>query len=273
MMRTILLLCVLLPSIAAWGAGAATATSAPTHAAAATTPVKVSAAAPDFSAVGQRLDAYVPGTVKGYAILILNRNGRLYTHYKGTVWPWTVMPLASASKLAAVATIMRLVDQGKLDLDVPVSRYLAGRIYWPAADTVTLRMLLDHTSGLPGLGPADQPPNPYPYCLGNQSGNLSLQQCAQRIALLPADASPGTTFNYGGADYQMAGYIATLAAGLDWDSLVHDALAVPLQMPSLTFQPDGGNPRIAGGPWPAPEITPTCCACCCRPAPMARRSS
>ena len=47
---------------------------------------------------------------------------------------------------------MRLVDAGRLDLDAPVRRYLP-RFSGGAQDQVTVRMLLDHTSGLRSYAP------------------------------------------------------------------------------------------------------------------------
>ena len=60
--------------------------------------------------------------------------------------------LASVSKPMAATGLMRLVDDGKIDLDAPANRYLPSpklRAYHGAAEDITVRRLADHTSGLP----------------------------------------------------------------------------------------------------------------------------
>ena len=54
--------------------------------------------------------------------------------------------------VATASSAMRLVDQGKLDLDAPVRRYLP-RFSGGLKNQVTVRMLLDHTSGLKSYVP------------------------------------------------------------------------------------------------------------------------
>ena len=208
----------------------------------------------DWSAVGTALDQFVStdsspasGQVSGYSFIIYDKNGILYQRAAGDHTQGTVDLLASASKLPAAAAIMTLVDQGKLDLDKPIASYLAeagNPINWPSdKSAITMRMLLSHTSGLPGLG--DNQPN----CLNNATGT-TLQQCAQQIANANlADPPPGSTFNYGGADYQVAGYVATLLAGApDWQTFFNQALVNRMGLATFTYGDPTTvtNPRIAG---------------------------
>ena len=64
----------------------------------------------------------------------------------------TPMLAASIGKTFVGATAASLADEGLVDLDAPISRWLAGRVWFerlPNHDTITLRHLLDHASGLP----------------------------------------------------------------------------------------------------------------------------
>jgi len=209
----------------------------------------------DWSALASALDAFVSsannppsGTVSGYSFLVFDRGGTVYTRAAGDHSLSTVEMLASASKLPSAAAILTLVDQGKLDLDTPIATYLgnAGNpITWPADKVaITMRMLLAHTSGLPGL--ADNQPN----CL-NQPTASTLQKCAQDIANATLMYPPGQEFNYGGADYQVAGYVATLISGAaNWQTFFNSAIAAPLGGISSYSYGDPSvvtNPRIAGG--------------------------
>lgn len=65
--------------------------------------------------------------------------------------PATVFNIGSISKVYAATAVMLLVDAGKVDLDAPVTRYLPEFIMDdPRYTQITVRMLLNHTSGMPG---------------------------------------------------------------------------------------------------------------------------
>jgi len=209
----------------------------------------------DWSKVSAALDGFVSsadtppsGTVGGYSFLLFDGSGTLYTRAGGDHSLATVEMLASASKLPSSAAILSLVDQGKLNLDTPIATYLhnAGDpITWPSDKAaITMRMLLAHTSGLPGLGDSQ------PSCL-NQPAAGTLQQCAQDVANATLVSQPGAEINYGGADYQVAGYLATLISGAaNWQSFFSTAIATPLGGVATYSYGDPtlvSNPRIAGG--------------------------
>jgi CubicO group peptidase (beta-lactamase class C family) len=207
----------------------------------------------DWTAVGAALDQFVTtdstppsGEVSGYSFILYNKTGILYQRAGGDQTVDSTQLLASASKMPASAAILTLVDQGKLDLDTPVAYYLqaAGNpISWPSDKAaITMRMLLDHTSGLPGLD--DNQPN----CLSSPT-STTLQQCAQQIANTKlANPPPGSTFDYGGADYQVAGYVATVISGdSSWQTFFDNAIVKPLALTSYNYGDPATitNPRIA----------------------------
>lgn len=201
--------------------------------------------------INSTLDGFVPNTVDGYSFVMVNKTGTLDSHAAGSVNLNDPVILASASKGPAMAAILTLVDQGKLNLDDTVSSILQNAnspVTWPLLkSTITLRMLMDHTSGLPGLTSVNQP-----ACINvtnlNAANSESMQQCVQDIANSVLDAVPGTAFIYGGADYQVAGYIATLVSGAStWQSFFQSALAQPLGASTLTYFAGQSNPRVSGG--------------------------
>ncbi|MDE0853318.1 MAG: serine hydrolase [Nevskia sp.] len=217
----------------------------------ATAPVRVY----DWSRLGSVLDGFVSsavdppsGSVAGYSFLLFDRSGVLLTRAAGDHSPSTPETLASATKLPSALAILTLVDQGRLNLDTPIASYLQGAgnpITWPGDKAaITMRMLLSHTSGLPGLGDGQ------PACL-NQPSTTTLRSCAQQIASTALVSAPGAEFNYGGADYQVAGYVATLIAGASsWQVFFNNAIAAPLGgIPSYSYGSPltVSNPRIGGG--------------------------
>lgn len=212
-------------------------------------PIEERAQGADWSALDSTLDGYLRsngGELSGYGFLLFGPNGELHRRVGGTQSDNAVLRIASASKVPSAAAILTLVDRGLLDLDRPVAQYIeaAGNpILWPPDKRfITMRMLLAHTSGMIGL--SDSQPN----CLDRLLG-LSLQQCAQIIAATPLLTPPGTAFNYGGADYQIAGYVATLIAGTDWHTFFANAIARPLNLRRFNYGDAATviNPRIAGG--------------------------
>ncbi len=190
----------------------------------------------DWSELESTLQAFVPGTLDGLTFLLLNGWEVLYAGAFGNQTLDSFLPIASSTKMPSAAAILTLVDEGKLDLDRPVGEYLSGRIDWPQDKaSITMRMLLNHTSGLRG-----DPP-----CLADQEGT-TLQECAQAIAYEPLDFEPGTKFAYGGGSFQMAGYVAEMLAGKPWTDFFEERLGAPLGLARFTCT-DTQNPRIAGG--------------------------
>ena len=184
--------------------------------------------------------------VRGYSFIVFDQDSTLLTCAGGNQGLDAVLPIASASKLPSAAAIMSLVDDGRLMLDLPVSLYLVGSgVNWPPdKSAITMRMLLAHTSGLPGLGAADA----QVACLDQISG-ITMQECVRQIAALPLVTTPGQAFNYGGADYQVAGFIASRVAGQSWQDFFSARIGAPLGLDVFSYGDPlrVSNPRVAGG--------------------------
>lgn len=198
---------------------------------------------PRFAEVDARLEALVQRHALPGAVLLVAQDGaQVYARAVGSYTLDQRMPIASASKWLSATVLARLVDQGRLDWDAPISRY--GPDVPADKRSLTVRQLFALTSGIPG---GDL--NSAVSCLGNRF--TTLEACARQILDLPLRASPGTTFDYGGHSMQVAGWIAEKATGEDWNRLFRRELAAPLGMVDTDFGllrgVDVGNPRIAGG--------------------------
>jgi len=108
-------------------------------------------------------DGIQKGIYPGAVVIIGRRDSLLYARgYGHFTWsPSSPVPrpdstlwdIASITKVVSTAaSALRLVDQGKLDLEAPVRRYLP-RFSGGPKNQVTVRMLLDHTSGLKSYVP------------------------------------------------------------------------------------------------------------------------
>ena len=194
----------------------------------------------DFSVVKQKIQNWVDsGYYTGASILVAKDDKVIYQQYFGNYHAGTVAYIASAGKWLAAATIAAVVDDGRLHWDDKVKKWLP-ECTGPKGEA-TLRQLLSHTAGYPDYQPAGKRPDNY----------QTLKESVAQIVGLPADTLPGTKFKYGGLAMQVAGRMAELATGKDWETLFQEKIAQPLHMQLTHFTPvdetPGHNPMIAGG--------------------------
>lgn len=168
----------------------------------------------------------------GASLLLVKDGSTIYEQSFGAYNRDTVVPIASGTKLLSACVIMTLVDEGRLALDDPVSRYLPE--FTDGKGKITLRQLLSHTSGL-----VDNHPS-----LGDDS--MTLEEFVRRIARLNLASEPGSTFHYGNLSFAVAGRVAEVASGKPWATLFEEKIKGPLHMEATTYG-DTQNPVIGGG--------------------------
>lgn len=169
--------------------------------------------------------------------LILIDNGAVQAEYYSesadAIDRNTVFATASLSKWIAALAMMKLVEQGKLDLDRPVEGYLS-RWQLPkgAFDSrgVTARRLLSHTAGLTdGLGFGD-------YRLDETLPTLEQELAAprasngQQATAIVVGIEPGTQFRYSGGGYLMLELLIEEISGESFESFVTREILQPLDM-------------------------------------------
>lgn len=139
--------------------------------------------------------------------------------------------IASMTKSISVTAIMTLVDEGKLNLDLPASTWLPEWKGTALANgaapsrAITLRDLMSHTSGLafPPRKPTD--------------GAQSLRGYAADLVKAPLAFEPGSAYEYG-FGITVAGRIAEIASGKPFDVFVQERILDPLRMKDTSFHPD-----------------------------------
>jgi CubicO group peptidase (beta-lactamase class C family) len=117
----------------------------------------------------------------------------------------TVFPINSCTKAFTGVAVMQLVEEGKLELSAPVSRYLDGL---PAAwQPVTIRQLLTHVSGLPNLLRILSPvTNGFESAMDEDSVWAKIKQ-------VPMDFPIGERFSYNQTNYGLLGKIIDKLSG------------------------------------------------------------
>lgn len=134
--------------------------------------------------------------------------------------------VGSITKVFVSTVVLQLVGEGKVDLDAPVARYLPGLL--PDGDRITVRMLLQHTSGL------------YNYTNGlplDPAGFESIRykhwEPEEVVALAtakPLDFPPGTKWSYSNTNYIVAGMLVEKITGKPYAQAVERRILQPLRL-------------------------------------------
>lgn len=154
-------------------------------------------------------------------------NGRLPTDS-------TRYEIGSISKTFTATLLADMVRRKRVGLDDPVNRYLPDSIPVLQRDgaTVTLRMLANHTSGLPRLpGNLDDvgslPDNPY-----QAYDDKALFACLKTVSLV---SKPGTVYQYSNLGTGLLGTTLARVAGKPYGQLLNSVIAEPLAMTQTTL--------------------------------------
>jgi D-alanyl-D-alanine carboxypeptidase len=132
---------------------------------------------------------------------------------------------ASNTKTIMATLVLQLVAQGRLALTDPVEKWLPGEV--PNGEAITLRMLLNHTSGLFDY---TEDPAVVPSILGKDRRPwTSAQLLALGVRHAPLFA-PGTQWSYSNTNYIAIGAVLERATGQSLADLVRDRIARPLHL-------------------------------------------
>ena len=137
--------------------------------------------------------------------------------------PDTMYGIGSVSKMLATVAAMRLVDQGLVELDAPLTDYLPGfTMLSPAYRQITVRMLLDHSSGFPGSTYGDAITGVY------YSGYL--QQVMDALAAAELKTTPGYMSVYCNDGFTLMEALIPAITGKTFAQFVQDEVFTPLGM-------------------------------------------
>lgn len=176
--------------------------------------------------------------VPGLALALVEDEKIVYTRGFGMtsvedggvpVTPQTLFRIGSITKPMTGTLMMRLVEEGKLELDALAKKYVPDLTFSNAgaAEKITLRMLLSHTAGLPTshepFGRRD------PAGLGDY-----IREQMPRYEMV---APPGKVYSYSNPGIRLLGYIAEVVCGKPYTQLMQEYIFDPLEMHFSTFDP------------------------------------
>jgi D-alanyl-D-alanine carboxypeptidase len=233
-----------LPTVAEDGHGVPSAGSSPTASAAIVSPAPSPSPSPSplpsptpvptppplpATALQEAVDAWLASTgTPGVSVTIEWADGRTWTGVAGVadakrgiaMTPDTTFPLASITKTFTSALVLRLVEEGRLALDQPVAPILTGLGLDPR---ITVRMLLDHTSGLPDIFSApgiDRALRAAPDRRWTLADSLAYARSGRAV--------PGTRWAYSNTNYLLLGALLERVTGMTFAELTRSELFGPL---------------------------------------------
>jgi len=120
--------------------------------------------------------------------------------------------LQSVSKSYMAVEILQLKEQGKIDIDAPMTKYLPTKYskYIKRASTVTIRMLLNHTSGVPEYNEA---PAFVSNVILRPLQNFSSEDCLKAINGMELQFTPGSKYKYTNTNYLLLSLIGDAITG------------------------------------------------------------
>lgn len=169
--------------------------------------------------------------------------------------------VASMTKMFAGASILMLVDEGKVSLDDPATKYIPQLERWmvveekdkshvllkPPVRPVTIRHLLSHTSGLTGSSELQQ-------ATGSDSTPLKVRALSSVTG--PLQWQPGEKYAYGNQGMNIAARIVEIVSGMPYEEFLQKRFFDPLGMTETTFWPTEAQvARLAGAYGPNREKT------------------
>ena len=206
---------------------------------------------------------HIPGVsisvVKGGRIVKEKGYGIANVEHQVAVTPVTVFQSASVGKQFTAALTMLLVEDGKINLDAPVSTYLPS-----VPDTwakITVRHLLTHTSGLPA--------NDKSIDLHRDYSEDELLQAATKVSL---QAAPGDQWIYSNLGYQVLGILCSNVGGKFYGDQLRERIFKPIDMkariiserdivPHRAAGYDRVNGRLFNQEWVSPTLNTTADGC------------
>ncbi len=186
----------------------------------------------DLATIDEYINARMRSArIPGLALAIVKGSRIVYSKGYGhpdssgrPVTPQTPFMIGSITKSFTALAVMQLVEAGKVDLDAPVHHYIP----WfcvadpKASDQITVRMLINQTSGLP------QGPTAVSWTWPDEAG--AIERHVRLLAGVKLADAPGQSFIYSNANYATLGMIVQAVSGQPYEDYIRQQIFAPLGM-------------------------------------------
>ncbi|ETT52568.1 beta-lactamase [Paenibacillus sp. FSL H7-689] len=174
--------------------------------------------------------------IDGGEIVVSGQTGKNDINDKVPLTSNTVYGIGSTSKMMLTAAVMKLVDEGKIDLDAPVVNYMPD---FTMKDNrykqITPRMLLNHSSGLLGTSTSNA-------TLYGDNDTYSHDTFLEQLANQNLKADPGEYSVYSNDGFTLAEILVERVSGIGYTAFIHKYFTEPLDMKHTKSPQDVVNP-------------------------------
>ncbi len=211
------------------------------------TPEAEGMSAEKLAKVGEVMNGFVKDKKIAGGIVLIARNGKVVFQEaygqrdldrKLPVERDTIFRIYSMSKAITSAAALTLVEEGKLDLDAPVSKYLPefaetkvfdGDNARPAKSPITVRDLFRHTSGITYGGAVGSKTETLIELANVMDMQSDLATMSAKLGKIPFEFDPGTKWKYG-ASIDVLGFIVQKVSGKPLGVFIKERILDPLEM-------------------------------------------
>ena len=202
------------------------------------------------NSIDAAVEPFVERTELAGAVMLVADKDRILSHSavgyadiagKHTMQLDSLFWIASQSKPITATALMMLVDEGKVNVNDAVEKYLpefrgqmvvaeiddAHVLLKKPAHAITVKNILSHTSGLPFRSELEQP----------TLDRLPLADRVRSYAMTPLDFEPDTRYQYSNAGINTAARIIEVVSGMSFEQFLDERLFKPLGMNDTTFWP------------------------------------
>ncbi|WP_339242460.1 serine hydrolase domain-containing protein [Paenibacillus sp. FSL R5-0517] len=153
----------------------------------------------------------------------------------------TIYGIGSTSKMFLTASVMKLVDDSKIDLDVPIVNYLPDfKMKDNRYKLITPRMLLNHSAGLLGSSGSNA-------TLYGDNDTYSHDTFLEQLANQHLKADPGAYSVYSNDSFTLAEILVERVSGMGFTAFIHKYITEPLDMKHTKTPQDVVNPAAMAG--------------------------
>jgi D-alanyl-D-alanine carboxypeptidase len=174
--------------------------------------------------------------IPGMQAYVRTADGKTWSGASGTTdlgrkrvfQPDDILRVGSVTKTFTAVVILKLVEEGALNLEDPLSKWYPD---FPNAGSITIRQLLNHTSGIPEYIPKILMKSIIPFTYWQPQEIVEI--AAREKSLFPT----GSAFSYSNANYVLLGLIAEKVTGKTTVELLHEMIIDPLSLQHTYFVP------------------------------------
>jgi D-alanyl-D-alanine carboxypeptidase len=150
----------------------------------------------------------------------------------------------SIMKPFVAVTVLQLIEEGKLSLETPIAEVLpeAYKTMFAAEDQITVKMLLNHSSGIPEW----LTPSALEQISAEPTKVWKVSEFLDLAAAQPAVFAPGEGYGYSNTDYNLLGLIIENVTGMSWRDVVTERVITPLGLQNTQLPAPGDNSMPEG---------------------------